>query len=361
MELSKAISAAARFSAKGKDAADVLKQVRFVSNGNWVHATDGEVGCLVRSDVDVPDMVVGVDMVPMLAKHAVESVRLEDGTGFVSFCLVGGGAYAFEKKDDSFFPPVPPMEFQTFFELPDGEWADVQKVFHAAVKEGALVGMEGIRRPDLECVHFRKDRVEATDTFRIVIADVATGLEGKVPSRIFRYWPAGKVCVGQTKTHVWFQVGEDMYRYAVFQKGTYASGKDLREFLPEHVVEQTGVAVDPIELRDVFKTAAQVAPNRSVLVEFGPSRFEDTGGQSRYRPLTIKGVSDNGDYERTLKTVPDNHEVCDSIILDGKLMDELLRQVDTPRVRIQNFKDAHKSWLRIESGAITANVYDKTG
>ena len=341
MELGKAIVAVSRFVARGNDAPEVLRRVKFFADaaGHWAHATDGRVGCVVRLDAPVPEMVVDAAAVMPLARYPASSVGadLKD----VEFLFREGGRYAFDRPTDEQFPPVPPRAPDAH---PVPDWADVAKVFHAALKVGGSV--EGVKRPDLECVHFLADRVEATDAHRLVIADVTTPVRGKVPARVFRNWPTGPVSAHCTDTHAWFDAC-DQYRYATLQPGAYASGTDLRTYVPDD--STGGLAVDAVDLLGAVQKAAKVATAATVMLEF-----------CNYT-ITIKGASEAGAYERSLVSDLGMPLEQDSVLMDGKMLEAFLRTVDTPRVMIQNFvEDGVRRWIRLAAGAVVASIYGRT-
>lgn len=346
MELNKAITKALKFCARGKDAPEVLNQIRFHSDG-WVHATDGMVGVVIRSDLPIPDLVLDTSTASLMGKYIISAVKVND-KGDVLFGTLEGGSYAFGHKTDTSFPPIPTWPSQ-LKEVPS--WTDVQKTFHASLKVGQLI--EGVRREDLECVHFDEDRVEATDSYRMSVVDVSTGIKGKIPSKVFQNWTTGSVCAGSTDTHAWFKIGPDEYRYATIQKGTYASGHDIRESfgLPEFH-DATWMSVEVKPLRDVLKQAIAASPTRAVLLEFGLMQ------------VNVKSGNDVGSFQHQVEGRPGlpgggASMEAPTILIDGKFLDEALKQATTPRVRLC-YNTEGKS-LRVESGAMLAALWHRVG
>lgn len=362
MELSKAIKAAARFAARGKDAPEVLKQINFVGNyqgeANWIHATDGVVGVCVRVD-RVPPATLSLDVATAISKKSVESIFVDEfpvsgspNRLWTMFRMADGSSYQIPHKVDQFYPVMPGWP-TSLWEVP--EWGWITNIVHAANAPGAEI--MGKQRPDLECLHFLDDRVEATDTYRMALAEVRTGLTGCVPARIFKNWPAGQVDVGRSDSHAWFKIGDE-FRYAKFQNLQYASGRDLRDYVPENY-EGPWMAVPVVDLREAIMKALGAAPTRSVFLEFG------------IHQVTVRASSDKAKFHGEVSgeipgfavpglagaTVGKGLEYP-NIIVDGKFLVEALKTMDTPRVRLAYRKDGDS--LRLESGLHLEALWQKT-
>ena len=346
MDLTNAIKRAVRFCPKGKETPEVLKQI---------HGTDGIVGTVIQTD-HLPDMILSAENALAISKKKVQSIYIEempltDGSVGLStiFRMQDGGCYQLPHKNDECFPQVPPFPAE-WVPVDDMDWAWVMKVIHASNPLGNLIS--GKERQDLECIHFKEDRVEATDTARVALAEVYVGIIGKVPARVFKSFPSGPVFTGCSEGFVWFRIGDE-FRYARIQEGKYASDRNLREYVPEYH-NGPWVAVSVVEMRAAIAHALAVAPTRSVFMEFGlgvvrvKSGSEDASFENEV-PVTVPGIP--GFPMGAKSEYP-------KIIIDGKFLLEALKGVTTPRVRL-GYHDRCEQ-LRLESGAYVEALWNKT-
>jgi len=348
MELHLALQRSLKFVAKGKDAPPILKKVRFFppteSAPSYVYSTDGEIGVLIPSNIPCPDMALDSDMLVGPAKDKIVSVYLDDtGSKTVIFKSVSDGGYALFFQESAGYPMYPdyPTELK-----PIKNWKAVQKVFHAALSRNIKV--RGSPRPDLECVHFLRDRVEATDSYRIAMVDVATPLRGQVPAYGFKHWPKGAVQAYFTETHMWVLVGEE-FRFIRLRTGPYADGQDLRDkFVPEFH-DGTFMVLPAAELRDICKRATIVSELGQVILEFGIDQ------------VTIRAQEEVPNFKEELTGYPGvaggrKLEFL-KFLADGKFLDNALAAVNTPNVRIGYGGDLQP--LRIESAEFVECLWPK--
>jgi len=348
MELHLALQRALKFVAKGKDANPILRKVRFFPpNGpapSYVYSTDGEVGVLIPSNIPCPDMALDSDMLVGPAKDRIVSVDLDDsGSKTVIFKSASDGGYALFFQSSAGHPMYPdyPKKLDTV-----EDWKIVQKVFHAALSRNNEV--RGVKRSDLECVHFLKDRVEATDSYRIAMVDVETKLRGQVPSYGFKNWPKGRVQAHFTETHAWFLVGEE-FRFIRLRHGPYANGQDLREkFVPEFH-DGPFMVFSAEEIKDICKRATIVSELGQVIMEFGVDQ------------VTIRAQEEVPNFKEELSGYPGvaggrKLEFL-KFLANGKFLDDSLKTVGTPRVRFGY--GGELQILRIESGAFVECLWPK--
>ena len=348
MELHLALQRVLKFVAKGKDAPPILKKVRFFpSNGvvpSYVYATDGEVGVIIPSNIPCPDMALDSDMLAGPAKDRIVSVYLDEGgPRTVIFKSASDGGYALFFQTSTGHPMYP--DYPTKMEQIK-DWDTVQKVFHSALSKNNEV--RGVKRPDLECVHFLGDRVEATDSYRMALVDVETNLRGQVPAHGFRHWPKGSVQACFTETHAWFLVDEEL-RFIRLRTGPYADGRDLREkFVPEFH-DGPYMVFPATELKDICKRATIVSEVGQVILEFGIDQ------------VTIRAQEEVPNFKEVLSGYPGvaggrKLEFL-KFLANGKFLDDALKTVQTPRVRICYGGDSQP--LRVESGAFVECLWPK--
>lgn len=341
MQFAKALAKAVKFAASGKAAPDVLKQVRVYGDDmSWVHATDGEMGVLIAVDRPHIETIMSLDQAKLLAKEPILESK-KSGQDIV-FKLPGDRRITCTLGGAQNFPPIP--EYPKSYQEMDG-FGRIQDLVHAALKRGGTI--DDTERPDLECVHLCPDRVEASDTARVAILEFEFCISGKVPARFFRYWGRGPVLVGTTATHLWARIGDDELRYSCFQPGTFASGRNLRELVPE-VVHDSWLVVDLDTIRHTVKRATDAAPTNSIFLELSDEQIHIKAGSGE---TTFFGAVD----------VWTSHWAEDdaSIIVDGKYLGEALKSLKTPNVRLCYPKGG--GHLRVESGPYLETIYHKTG
>lgn len=356
MELHKAIQRAVKFVARGKDTSNVLRRVRFFAATDaapsYVHATNGELGAIIPVDVSCPDMCLEADAIVGPAKDPIESVYV-DNSGALSTIFRGkiGGAYAVGHESPLGFPEFPQYPERM---TPVPNFQRVLMALHATLPPGNTVG--GKPRLDLECLHFLPDRVEATDAARMVLIDASTGCTGKVPALAFKNWPKKEeVAVAFTDTHAWFQIGEEM-RYQLIQKGTYSENRDLRaQHVPQYH-DGPWMTVPTKRFKEVVKKAMAVSPTKLVILSFGVHGVEVKAQDVEPNP------EDTYEHCAFEEKVEGRVGVAGGSILEypvmyanGKFLDESLRVITTPNVRLC-YGGAAKP-LRLESGGYVECIW----
>jgi hypothetical protein len=288
-------------------------------------------------------MALDSDSLIGVAKTPLESVYLDEGGPLTAiFRSAGGGAYGIGHESTMGHPmfpdyPVSMVSVQRF--------ADVLKALHSTLAEGQIIN--GRQRPDLSCLHFLPDCVEATDSYRITIIDVVTGVAGKVPASAFKHWGSGDTAVAFTGTHAWFRTGEEM-RFQKIQRGTYAEGCDLRNHVPQfHDGPWMTTPAKP--LRDVVKKALSVSPVKQVILEFG------------VWGVTVKAETPDSSFEERVDgeagVAGGSVTEYPRLLVNGKFLDDALRVVSTPNVRLCYGGAA--SPLRLESGSYVECIWPK--
>ena len=289
MELHTAVDRVSKFVAKTKGAVDVLKRIRFFPAGRdtaaHVYGTDGQVGVVIPVDVDVPDMALDASSLTALMRDPISQVYMDPGATVptVIFRSKSGAGYAILHQASTGHPMFPdyPTELTT---IP--AWDVVQKSFHAALPPAGEVS--GNPRPDLECVHFAEGRVEATDSYRIVITDVETGLRGRVPVSVFRYWPKRvEVASVFTDTHAWFRAGEEM-RFVQLRPTQPGPNRDLREqFVPLHH-DGPWMVVPSKRFHGVVKKAVKTSPLDQVVLRYGVLMSKPSSPMVTLRSVSLR-------------------------------------------------------------------------
>lgn len=335
MELSKALTRALKFIPKGKDQPPLLQCVRLIprsgSHSAKVMATDGHVTCVINVPGDLPNGLIPAASLGLLAKREVLQIA-EAESGKFRITGANGSVTQLKALDYSGFPGIPALPELRW----EPEWKEVLRVVHA------VAATEERGNEALAYVHFHPDRVEACDLSRAARIDVPLGLTGLVPAAAFKQWPTGGVVVGFTGTHAVFGIGTE-FRIAQLRPGGYPPlGRWLDTHHHEYWVADTTV------LASLVSQAAQFTKTRTISLDFGWMGIgvgaSDTavelpfGGIVEAKPGSTGGPTRGG-----------------SILLNGKLLGEALKQVTTPKVRIHF--GGSMAPLQLVSGAWSAVVW----
>lgn len=332
MQLHKAIAQAAKFAAKGKNAPELYQSVQLIpqvseSAPARVFATDGMVGCIIDVDVDLPMGLLPLEAAKAVAKQRVISV--ERNGDEITFRLAPGGVYRLMVKESLGYPSVPAIPAGM---EPLDNWRWVRKVMHAAADQKS-------GKPMFQYVRFRPDCVEATDSFRVAVAEVPGWRSDRlVLARLFKGWGGHpRPLITFTDTMAWFKVGTE-YRYAPLKlDGAFP---DCHRLIP---MDHTGphLTVDTDKLIGAVKRATIVSPLKTVALDFsGPE-------------VVIKSWSaeDGGKVFRAALAGYTEHPAGKALkVISGKLLSEALKLVETPNVRLC-YRDLPNDPLRVESGA----------
>lgn len=350
MELHKAIGTALHFVPSGKSAAEILKSVRFFSPGanvpSYIYSTDGITGVVIPVDVPCFDMLIDGASLGPVKTHPIESLFVDphSGTSSATMKLKGTGGYALTYKNPQAYPDFPAYPERM---APIPNVRGLLQVAHAALKAGETI--RGTPRPDLECVHFLPDRVEATDTYRMALADLSLGFTAKIHRNLFKHWPKGDapVSVAITDTHAWFKIGDEM-RFCALQEGTYASGRNLRE----HVTvwhDGPSMVIDTKEFLDVIKRAERASLSNVGALDFG---LFELGIQvlDAERGFSEKISGRPGLAAGSVSEYP-------TFGVNLKHLVEALRSIPTPKVRVCYGGAANP--LRLESGSCVECLWPK--
>ena len=337
MRFNDAAKTAARF-AGGKKSAPAMQCVRILpAMGNYpprMFSTDGIVGVFVPVDAgNLPDVLVPAEDLAAVGREKTDVTGLWDETDRL-LVQTGSGMYVLRKVDPSLYPPIPPVPDS--LELLE-EWPTVAKVVHAA---GEVPG-----RPELECVHFHRDRVEASDSTRVALADVLTPIEALAPAAMFKHWPKREhVYASVQNGWVYFRVGQEL-RMAVSRTGKTL---DARQYLEkEHVGAY--IVVSSSELLDAVKKAAKV--DAIVRFKFGVMAMNVCGRSRDSEKQFYTNVTgeDETRIEGKIGLTGGQKLSYPEFNLDGLRMIDALKAIDTPNLRLCYQEDKTKP-LRIESG-----------
>lgn len=337
MRFNEAAKTVSRFAA-GRKAVSALQCVRMLpTDGRYpprMFATDGIVAVFVPVDAaNLPDALVPAEDLAAVGREKTDVTGLWDE---VERLLVqtGSGMYALRKVDTSLYPPIPPVP--DALELLE-EWPTVAKVVHAA---GEVPG-----RPELECVHFHRDRVEASDSTRIAVADVLTPIEALAPAAMFKHWPKNeKVFAAVQNGWVYFRVGGEL-RMAVARTG---KALDARQYVDKDH-EGAYIVVSASELLDAVKKAAKV--DAIVRFKMGVMAMNVCGrsrDSERQFYTNVQG-EDETRIEGRIGLTAGKMLSYPEFNLDGLRMIDALKAIDTPNVRLCYQEDKEKP-LRVESG-----------
>lgn len=331
MQLNKAIQTVARFAATGRKSPDLYQAVMLVppvgDGPSWVFATDGNLSCMVPVGIPLPMALVPLDAIKAIAKHKLTSV--ERNGPEVTFTADGGGAFKAVLKDSIAYPR-PPLDHPTMEEYP--YWNHVWPIVHAVAGEKS-------KNPTFKSLRLRPTCVEATDAVRIAVADVPGWSEERlVPGRLLRGWRNGRLYLAFTDKSVWCRMGEE-FRFAPLEAG--GRFPDCKQHLPsEHT--WPSLVLDTDRLRKTVQKAVTVSTLKTVALDFHGSE------------LIIKSwnAEEGGKgFRAVLLGVPSGATPQAVKIINGKFLNETLRAVRTPRVRLC-YQDQADGPLRVESGAL---------
>lgn len=319
----------------GKDDEAVLRTVRFLpAEGAFparVLAMGAELGCMAPVEGDLPDVLVHAEPLKAIAKQTV--LRAQQG-GHHLLLETSGGAYT--------LPLIPTNTYPSWPVLPDQlraleEWPTMAKVLHAA---GKVPG-----RPDLGCVHFYEDRVEATDAQRMALADVHSHLSGMVPLGLFTTWPKkSRAWAEFTVTHAFFKFDKEL-RFGWLHQGKRV---DCQRHIPEYH-EGPSVVVPTKSLRDAVKQAADSTDLKWVRLRPGMGR--------------VLVASTDGEFQAPVESWLNRWSGSQApnpptLTVSGKFLLAALKAVDTPNVRLCYTDGGDPSSpIRLESGGFVECIW----
>lgn len=331
MELHKALAKAVAFAAKGKTAPPLYQSVQLVPGTpeglpSRVYATDGLLGCLIDVDVDLPMALLAVEAGKPVAKQKVIAVE-RDGAE-VKFRLEAGGVYKMAVKEAVGWPDVPAVP--PVME-PLTQWRWIRKVLHAAAdtKDG---------KPTYQFMRLRPGCAEATDSFRVAVAEVPAWPEDRVvPARLFKGWPGHPRPLAHFDAErSWFRMGSEL-RWAPTRADVQFP--DCHKLMPTDYHGPT-LAVNARKLLGAVRRATSVSTLKTVALDFsGPE-------------VAIKSWSaaEGGKAFRAVLTGKASEPAAKAIkVISGKLLAQALAMVETPNVRLC-YRDVANEPLRIESG-----------
>lgn len=338
MRLQDAIQRTARFIDKGKEAPAIMRALRLIPSyqgqPSRVYATNGVVGVIADVGQELPNMALPAAPLVKICKNIIGIKEAEDKGNATALITVIGKAkgdqsvYTLEGLPPSEFPGIPGIP-DKFTELSFFQWDTVCKVVHAAGKDET--------KPELMNVRFRPDVVEATDRSRVARAEIAGPWAGLVPAQLFKYWPKGKVECVFTEHHCFWKIGDEL-RFAVIQRSDKYPA--LEKLIPENH-EGWWVNLDVQSLAETVKKAADMSPTASVVLDFG------------LMGLTVRAHAREGvNFEAKLGGaigIPGGHYMqYTELLLNGKLLGEALKSMDTPKVKL--CYGMPREPLRLESG-----------
>lgn len=335
MDFANAAKAAVRFCGATKSPLP-FQCVRLLPAGQGypprLYATNGIIGVYVKVDAgNLPNVLVPKeDLVPVSKEKEVLEVFDEQERLVVR---TSSGTFSLRKKDINEFPPLPPVPPAL---APLEEWPTVSKVVHAA---GEAPG-----RPELGCVHFYQDRVEATDSFRVAVADVQTPIQTMAPADMFKHWPKNEfVWAAVYNGWVAFKVGGQL-RVAPANHGR---APDCRQYVPENH-DGSYLVADTKEMIAAAKRAAVV--DGIVRMHFGENvvRVQGAARESEKAFDTIIH-GDSG-------TTGGGFSCSAKMLINGKNILDALKAADTPNVRLC-YKEGDDHPLRIESGGYAESIW----
>lgn len=341
MLLREAIQRTSKFVAKGKEAPAILRALRFIPSYQGqparLYATNGVVGIIVDVGQELPNMVLPVEPLIKLCREIEGVLSAEDQGNATAVITVSGKAardrsmYTLKGLAPSEFPGFPGVP-EKFTRLDYYQWSMIQKVVHAAGKDET--------KPDLMNVNFRPVAVEATDEYRVARADIVGPWSGLVPAQLFRHWPkSGSVECAFTEFHSFWKMDSEL-RFAVTQHSKrYAA---IEKLIPEKH-DGWWMVLERKSLIELVKKAADMSPTASVFLYFG------------LMGLTVRADARVGaDFEATLNAglgIPQGRcAQYTEILVDGKLLGEALKVMDTPRVKL--CYGTSEEPLRLESGGL---------
>jgi hypothetical protein len=305
-----------------------------------MYATDGIVGVYARVDVqNLPDVLVPAEDLVHVARDSAVSGLWDEPQRIIIQTV--SGTHVLRKADPAQFPPLPPVPSSL---QPLEEWPTIQKVVHAA---GEVPG-----RPELDCVHFHRDRVEATDSFRVAMADVLTPIETMVPASTFRHWPKSEpVWAAVENGWAYFRVGNELRAVVAVN----AKAPDCRQYLAaEHVGNY--MVVDSKTFLEAVKKASKV--DAIVRLKFGVMSLHVCGRSSESEKQFYADVhgEDYTKLEGTRGLTAGQTGIYPDLNLDGPKLIDALKAVDTPNVRLC-YQDDETKPLRIESGGYSEALW----
>lgn len=342
MLLAEAIQDASRFVCKGKAAPAILRALRLIPSYQGqparLYATDGITGIIVDVGQELPNMVLPADPLVKVRRDILAIRSVEDTGNAVAEIEVVGKAskdpstYTLEGLPPSEFPGFPAIP-QTFTELSPYQWRTIQKIVHAAGKDET--------KPELMNISFRPTAVEATDRCRVARAEVPGPWSGLVPANLFRHWPKSvKVECAFTDYHAFWRIDGEELRFAVIQRSE--KYPPLEKLIPEDhagwwIVLQTNA------LAEMVKKAADMSPTKSVVLDFGLRGLT-------VRAHTREGSTFEGQLHAALGIPSECYAQYTELLINGKMLGEVLKVVETPKVKLCYGKPQEP--LRLESGGL---------
>lgn len=339
MLLKDAIQRTGKFIDKGKEAPPILRALRFIppyqGQPARVYATNGVVGVIADVGQELPNMALPAAPLVKLCKDIRLVATIEDeGNAKASITVVGKASndrstYTLDGLAPSEFPGFPSVP-EKFTKLTPYQWLSIAKVVHAAGKD--------ISKPELTNVNFRPSVVEATDRVRVARAEVAGPWAGLVPAQLFKNWPKGEVECAFTAYHCFWRIGGEELRFAVIQHSDQYPV--LEKLVPEkHAGWWMTISVKT--LAETVKKAADMSPTASIVLDFGLMGLT-------VRAHAREGVGFEAKLGGAIGIPGGCYAQYTELLLDGKMLGEALKVLDTPKVKLCYGKP--KEPLRLESG-----------
>lgn len=249
MDLHSAITTAARFCWKGKQASP-MKSIRFIPKATAdsraaLFANNGPEGVHIQVDGDLPNAMFDGETIANAVKGSKGEVPIER-VNDKAWCINGVHMHTGNVAQ---YPSVPviPAEFHS---CPD--WWAVEQVIHAVSTDK--------NREDLMCVNFTDKVVEATDRHRVARVFIEGKWSGLVPAVIFKRMPKGDVEYSFAEKMAAFRVGDET-RLIMLKTGRFEACGDV---LPAHY-DGPAYAVRKDELEGAVKRVKGLKADRLAL------------------------------------------------------------------------------------------------
>ena len=310
---------------------------RYQDNLPYVYATDGLRASLIKIDLDdLPNVLLPAGDLVKAAKDPGGLDVVESGSGKIEL-RTDISTYELLGMPLDHYPGIPagPGEYR-----PIKTWPWVKKVFHAAGRETV--------EPELAVINFTPEYVEATDKSRVVRIELQEDWRGLVPASTFKAWPKGDVWSAFTSAHAFFWVGEELRIGTLFHNANYPKTAGLlpKEHKGPYIVVPTGALGGAVR-------------QGSVLSHLGLVTFEITLEKLIIRAWQEgRELSEGGSYVATIDVLGGSMAGsmgAGMLLLTGKYLDEALRPVASPNVKLGFGGIADP--LRIESGVYTACIW----
>lgn len=332
MEFRKAIQQVSKVLSKKKD--DPLRLIRLVPSFDdkpaMVYATDGLLGSAVFVDGDLPNALVGSELIVKASKDFKELSVVQAGYGNLEL-KTETTRYKLQAFDFSKYPMVfnPPEQM---IEIP--EWESIKPAFHAASKDN----------PDMSSVLFTPDFVESTDRGRMARVWYKGPWKGFVPAVAFKSWRKGRVDVGFSSASAYFLIGHEEYRICNL---THPTGYPLTNDVIPEVHTGPAVLVEIEQFTNAVKQGTQVSNLGVIRLEFTEdfvhvrAWYEGDVGKSFYAQIP---VTHTWDFQKG------------SVLISGKYLVEMLKLAKTENVKL-GFGVEPDHPLRVDAGSFVTCIW----